>query len=325
MHDQAEYGIAAHWLYKRAGNSKGNMSTDDKNIDSQISWIRRSLDWATDEEMGDATEYLNSLRVELFEDEIFVFTPKGEVMSLRRASTPLDFAYAVHTEIGNHCVGAKVNGSVAPLTYRLQSGDRVEILTNKNAKPSRDWLKLVATPSAKAKIRKYFATASKSDDADRGRGYLSLELRKHGLGISSARVTKALEKVLETTDYRDVETLLAAIGTGKVSPKMVAHRVDDAVAETRPASEIEREARKAQMAADRELREFAESDGEDDEEAEEKVSRRRRRNERPKDDVVLDAAFDVMSDLIRLNDGAEVPRPRTNSGWYNAIMGGFRE
>ena len=103
----------------------------------------------------------------------------------------------------------------------------------------------MVTPSARSKIRKYFATASKSDDADRGRGYLSLELRKHGLGISSSRVTKALEKVLESTDYRDVETLLAAIGTGKLSPKMIAHRVDDAVAETRPASQIEREARKA--------------------------------------------------------------------------------
>ena len=246
MHNKAEFGIAAHWLYKSSGNSQGRMSADELSVDTQINWIRRSLDWATEEaEIEDPHEFLNSLRVDLFEHEIFVFTPKGEVMSLRRESTPLDFAYAVHTEVGNHCIGAKVNGSMVPLTYKLQSGDRVEIITNKNAKPGHDWLNMVVTPSARSKIRKYFATASKSDDADRGRGYLSLELRKHGLGISSARVTKALEKVLETTDYRDVETLLAAIGTGKVSPKMIAHRVDDAVAETRPASEIEREARKA--------------------------------------------------------------------------------
>ena len=246
MHNKAEFGIAAHWLYKSSGNSQGRMSADELSVDTQINWIRRSLDWATEEaEIEDPHEFLNSLRVDLFEHEIFVFTPKGEVMSLRRESTPLDFAYAVHTEVGNHCIGAKVNGSMVPLTYKLQSGDRVEIITNKNAKPGHDWLNMVVTPSARSKIRKYFATASKSDDADRGRGYLSLELRKHGLGISSSRVTKALEKVLESTDYRDVETLLAAIGTGKLSPKMIAHRVDDAVAETRPASQIEREARKA--------------------------------------------------------------------------------
>ena len=126
MHEHAEYGVAAHWLYKKAGNSQGKMSVEDKNIDSTINHIRRSLDWVNDAEIDDPHEFLNNLRVDLFEDEIFVFTPKGEVMSLRRDSTPLDFAYAVHTEVGNHCVGAKVNGSVVPLTYKLQMGDRVE-------------------------------------------------------------------------------------------------------------------------------------------------------------------------------------------------------
>ena len=110
MHEQAEYGIAAHWLYKKAGNSQGLMSADDKNIDSAINYIRKNLEWTTEGDIDDAHEFLNNLRVDLFEDEIFVFTPKGEVMSLRRDSTPLDFAYAVHTEVGNHCVGAKVNG-----------------------------------------------------------------------------------------------------------------------------------------------------------------------------------------------------------------------
>jgi GTP pyrophosphokinase len=166
-------------------------------------------------------------------------------MSLRRDSTPLDFAYAVHTEVGNHCVGAKVNGSMVPLTYKLQSGDRVEIITNKNAKPGHDWLKMVATPSARSKIRKYFASETKEDDAERGRGYLAIELRKHGLGISSQRVTKALEKVCETTDYHDVETMLAAVGTGRFSPKQLAHRLDDVISLARPANEIEREARRA--------------------------------------------------------------------------------
>ncbi|MBP3885647.1 MAG: bifunctional (p)ppGpp synthetase/guanosine-3',5'-bis(diphosphate) 3'-pyrophosphohydrolase [Olsenella sp.] len=251
MHDQAEYGIAAHWLYKRSGNSKGNMSSDDRNIDSQISWIRRSLDWATDEEMGDATEYLNSLRVELFEDEIFVFTPKGEVMSLRRESTPLDFAYAVHTEIGNHCVGAKVNGSVVPLTYRLQSGDRVEILTNKNAKPSRDWLKLVATPSAKAKIRKYFATATKTDDAEQGRSDIAHELRKRGYGISNQRTTKAIDEVMAQLDYIRVDDLFAAVGTGKVSVKQVVNRIEAVIERDSPERVAERERAAAKAAEQR--------------------------------------------------------------------------
>lgn len=246
MHNKAEYGIAAHWLYKSAGNSMGQMSADERSVDTQINWIRRTLDWTMEEEeLDDPREFLNSLRIDLFEHEIFVFTPKGEVMSLRRESTPLDFAYAVHTEVGNHCIGAKVNGAMVPLTYKLQSGDRVEIITNKNAKPGHDWLKMVVTPSARSKIRKYFATENKEDDAERGRGYLAIELRKHGLGISSNRVNKALEKVCGTTDYHDVETMLAAIGTGRLSPKQIAHKVDDAVAETRPASEIEREARKA--------------------------------------------------------------------------------
>ncbi len=245
MHDKAEYGIAAHWLYKRLGTSQGSMSAEDRSVDSQINWIRRTLDWATEEEIEDPHEFLDSLRVDLFEHEIFVFTPKGDVMSLRRESTPLDFAYAVHTQVGHHCVGAKVNGSMVPLTHKLKSGDRVEIITHKGAKPGHDWLKMVVTPSARSKIRKYFATESKGDDAERGRGYLAVELRKHGLSISSSRVTKGLEKVLSTTGYRDVETMLAAIGTGRLSPKSIAHRLDDIVAESRPASEVEREARKA--------------------------------------------------------------------------------
>ncbi len=255
MHNKAEYGIAAHWLYKKTGNSRGQMSADDRSVDTQINWIRRTLDWATEEELEDPHEFLNSLRVDLFEHEIFVFTPKGEVMSLRRESTPLDFAYAVHTQVGHHCIGAKVNGAMVPLTYKLQSGDRVEIITNKNAKPGHDWINMVVTPSARSKIRKYFATQNKEDDAERGRGYLAVELRKHGLGISGNRVTKALEKVCETTDFHDVETLLAAIGTGRLSAKQVAHKIDDVVAEARPASEVEREARKANkqmlMAEDR--------------------------------------------------------------------------
>ena len=232
--EQAEYGIAAHWLYKRSGNSLGDRSHVDKSVDSQISWIRRSLDWAAEADIDDAHEYLDSLRVDLYEDEIFVFTPKGEVMSLRAGATPLDFAYAVHTEVGNHCVGAKVNGSVVPLTYSLEIGDRVEILTNKNSKPSRDWIALVRTPSARAKIRKYFSTASKSDDAEAGRSELARELRKRGFGISNARTTKAINRVYPQYDLHTADDLFAAIGTSKLTAKSVANRVEAVLKEGSP-------------------------------------------------------------------------------------------
>lgn len=231
MHSQAEFGIAAHWLYKKSGGSSGKMSRDEKEIDSQINWIRKSLDWAVDEELEDPHEFMRNLRLDLFEDEIFVFTPKGEVMNLRRDSTPLDFAYAVHTEVGNHCVGAKVNGSVVPITHRLQNGDRIEILTNKNARPSHDWLTIVATPSAKAKVRKYFSAMTRTDDAEQGRSDLAHELRKHGYGISTSRVTKALDACCEIFDYVHAEDLLAAIGTGKISAKQVSNKISAMIEE----------------------------------------------------------------------------------------------
>ena len=248
MHDQAEFGIAAHWLYKRAGNSKGDMSADDKSVDKQISWIRRSLDWTVEGDMDDPHEFLEDLRVDLFEDEIFVFTPKGEVMSLRAGSTPLDFAYAVHTEVGNHCVGAKVNGSVVALTRPLATGDRIEILTNKNARPSRDWMNIVVTPSARTKIRKYFAASTKSDDAESGRSELARELRKRGYGISTPRSVKALARVSAELSFRQTDDMLAAIANGKVTAKSVANKVQAILEEGSPA-EILAAQQKAQAEA----------------------------------------------------------------------------
>ncbi len=256
MHDRAENGIASHWLYKSSGNSKGEMSRDERAVEDQINWIRHSLDWATEGEIEDAHDYLNSLRVDLYEDEIFVFTPKGEVMSLRKGSTPLDFAYAVHTEVGNRCVGAKVNGKVAPLTTSLASGDRVEILTNKNSHPSRDWLGIVKTPSARSKIRKYFASATKSDDAEAGRSQLARELRKAGYGISTQRSVKAMDRVREQLKYRTDDDLLAAIATGKLSVRQVANRMVDVIEEGSP-ERLAEKAREAEREAERE-RQFLE-------------------------------------------------------------------
>ena len=225
MHEQAEYGIAAHWLYKRSGGSPASKSSDAQRLDDQINWLRRSLDWAVDDEIGDPKEFLHSLKVDLFDQEIFVFTPKGEVMSLRAGSTPLDFAYAVHTEVGNHCVGAKVNGAVAPLSHELAMGDRIEILTNKSARPSRDWLNLVRTPSAKSKLRRYFAAATKDEDATAGREQLARDLRRRGYGISTPRTTRALNAVADQLNYKQLEDVFAAIGSGKVAVRMVGNKV----------------------------------------------------------------------------------------------------
>ncbi|MBQ6395106.1 MAG: bifunctional (p)ppGpp synthetase/guanosine-3',5'-bis(diphosphate) 3'-pyrophosphohydrolase, partial [Atopobiaceae bacterium] len=229
MHEQDEFGIAAHWLYKQRGDSKGEMSADDKSVDDQINWLRKSLDWAMEGEIDDPQEFLNSLRVELFEDEIFVFTPKGEVVNLRKGATPLDFAYAIHTEVGNRCVGAKVNGSVAPLNSTLEMGDRVEILTNKSSKPSRDWLNIVKTPSARSKIRKYFATATKFDDAETGRSDLARELRKLGYGISTQRVVRAIDKLRDQMKFRTMDDLLAAVGSGKISVRQTVNKIVDII------------------------------------------------------------------------------------------------
>ena len=255
MHEASEYGIAAHWLYKKEGNSRGRMSAEDRAIDSTINWIRKTLDWAAEDDIDDPHEFLDNLRVDLFEHEIFVFTPKGEVMSLRRDATPLDFAYAVHTEVGNHCVGAKVNGSVVPLSYKLQMGDRVEILTNKNAKPSRDWMGLVAMPSSRAKIRKYFSTQTKNDDAEQGRTELAHELRKRGYGISTRRTVKAIDRVCEQFELRSPEDLFASVHTGKVSVKQAANRIEEILEEGSPeqlaaqAAQAERQAAHEQAMA----------------------------------------------------------------------------
>ena len=225
MHEQAEYGIAAHWLYKRSGGSSATKSGDQQRLDEQINMLKHTLDWAASDEIDDPKEFLHSLKVDLYDQEIFVFTPKGEIMSLRAGSTPLDFAYTIHTEVGNHCVGAKVNGVVAPLTHELQMGDRVEILTNKNSKPSRDWLSIVKTPSARSKIRHYFAAVTKDDDAAAGREMLARDLRKRGYGISTPRSTRALNQVCDELNYKRLEDLFAAVGAGKQTPRLVGNRV----------------------------------------------------------------------------------------------------
>lgn len=216
MHQMSEYGVAAHWRYKeKDGRTDG--------FDQQMAWLRQMVDWQ--DETKDSREFLKSLKVDLAPSEVFVFTPKGQVISLRAGSTPVDFAYAIHTEVGHHCVGAKVNGSIVPLTYELQLGDRVEILTQKSASPSRDWLNYVKTPSARSKIRSFFSKASRSDDLQAGRDKLIQEMRKHSFGISSAQSTRAIKTVSESLGYKEADDMLVNIGTGKESATHVANRL----------------------------------------------------------------------------------------------------
>ena len=217
MHRMSEYGVAAHWRYKEKG------SKADAAFDRQIAWLRQMVDWQ--EETKDSREFLNELKVDLAPTEVFVFTPAGEVMSLRAGSTPVDFAYSVHTEVGNHCVGAKVNGSIVPLSYELQTGDRVEILTQKSATPSRDWLKMVKTPSARSKLRQYFSKVSRSDDMIVGREKLAREMKKHGLGLGSTASIRAQKKVCETLGYKDIDDMMVAIGAGKETVLHITNRL----------------------------------------------------------------------------------------------------
>ena len=218
MHRQSEYGVAAHWRYKEKGGRGSNDA-----MDKQLAWLREMVDWQ--DETHDSREFLKDLKVDLAPTEVFVFTPKGEAMSLRAGSTPVDFAYAIHTEVGNHCVGAKVNGAIVPLAYELQLGDRVEILTQKSASPSRDWLNIVKTPSARNKIRSYFSKVSRADDLLNGRDKLGREMRKHGLGISNARSGARCAPWPTTWATKDADDMLVNIGTSKESVQSVANRL----------------------------------------------------------------------------------------------------
>ncbi len=225
MHRTAEYGIAAHWRYKEGGRG-------DESFDERLAWLRQMLEWQT--ELKDPREFMEALKIDLFEDEVFVFTPKGDVRSMRRGSTPIDFAYAIHTEVGHHCVGAKVNGVIVPLSYELQMGDRVEILTNKNSRPSRDWLNIVKTSSARSKIRNFFSKVSREDDLQRGRDELVKVMRKHGLGVSSPAATRALDAIATEMNFQESEDLLAHIGSGKVSAKQIAGKLLKLMAAAEP-------------------------------------------------------------------------------------------
>jgi GTP diphosphokinase / guanosine-3',5'-bis(diphosphate) 3'-diphosphatase len=227
MHQTAEFGVAAHWKYKdahRAGEAVD--ATDD------LPWIEQLLEWQQEvEEPGD---YLESLKIDLYQDEVFVFTPKGEVMGLPANATPIDFAYAVHTEVGHRCIGARVNGRLVPLEHELVNGDTVEILTSKaeEAGPSRDWLQIATSTRAKSKIRAYFNRERREDAMGRGREALTRALRRKGIAYARAMTTGALTDVAHALSYKNAEALFRAIGENHVSAASVAQQVVGELTET---------------------------------------------------------------------------------------------
>lgn len=220
MHRTAEFGVAAHWKYKSS-----HRGSDEETSTEELPWIDQLLEWQSDtDEPGD---YLESLKIDLYQDEVFVFTPKGDVMGLPVRSTPIDFAYAVHTDVGHRCIGARVNGRLVPLDHQLANGDAIEILTSKaeEAGPSRDWLQIVASQRAKSKIRAYFNRERREDAIVRGRDAISRALRRKGIAYARAMASGDLDEVAHTLSYKDAETLFRAVGEGHVAAATVAQHV----------------------------------------------------------------------------------------------------
>ncbi|MFI4992369.1 MAG: RelA/SpoT family protein [Solirubrobacterales bacterium] len=224
MHEMAEFGVAAHWVYKQPPADTGKSDDKGPAEDAKLKWLRSMLDWQ--KELSDPREFMDTFRNDLFEEEVYVFTPKGEVKSLAAGATPLDFAYEVHTEIGHRCVGARVNGKIVPLHCELHSGDIVEILTAKRERgPSRDWLAMVKTTRARNKIKAWFKAESRQDTEHTGRDLLQEHLRKQGLPAQKITGSALLADVIREVGYRKADDFYIALGAAKVSPKVVVNKV----------------------------------------------------------------------------------------------------
>ena len=218
MHRTAEFGIAAHWKYKE------QKSVED-DFDKRLSWIREVMEWQSG---LNSTDFIESLKDDIYADEVLVFTPKGEVISLAQNSTPLDFAYRIHTEVGHKCVGAKVNGKIVPLSYKLSTGDIVEIITSKSSKgPSWDWLKIVSTPSARAKIKQFFKRTMQDEHIRIGKSMLENLAKTKGYNVATLLTNANFEKVSEKMNFMNFDEMYAAIGCGAVSAQQVLYKFID--------------------------------------------------------------------------------------------------
>jgi len=216
MHQVADAGIAAHWKYKEG---KGY---DEKEV-KRFAWLRQLLEWQ--QELQDSREFMDSVKVELFPEEVYVFTPKGDVKGFPKGSTPIDFAYAVHTDVGHRCVGAKVNGKLVPLKHQLQNGDIVEVITSPHHTPSKDWLKIVNSSRARNKIRAWIKTEERKRSIVLGREICEKEFRRYSLNLQKVQRAGDLKRVAQEVGYSSEDDLLAAIGYGKVSANQVIGRL----------------------------------------------------------------------------------------------------
>lgn len=218
MHKTAEYGIAAHWKYKEN-------KTDEDSFDKKLSWIREVMEWQPGVK---STEFVESLKVDIYDLEVLVFTPKGEVVSLSKGATPIDYAYRIHTEVGNKCVGAKVNGKIVPLNTTLQTGDIVEIITNKNSKgPSWDWLKITHSTSTRAKIKQFFKRTMVDEHIKLGKSMLETQAKNKGYNFSTLLTNTAFERVSEKLNFNTIDEMYAAVGCGAVSAQQVIYKFID--------------------------------------------------------------------------------------------------
>lgn len=217
MHRTAEYGIAAHWKYKEG--------IDDKTkYEEKLNWLRQMLEWQ--QETNDPQEFMEALKIDLYTDEVFVFTPKGEVINLPTGSTPIDFAYRVHTAVGNKCVGAKVNGRIVPLDAKLKTGDQVEILTSQSSVgPSRDWLKIAASSQAKSKIRKFFKDRDKDFNVEKGKELVEREIKKQGYQVADLLKDDWIKTVADKYNMSAVSNLFAAVGSGGITESQIVNRL----------------------------------------------------------------------------------------------------
>ena len=224
MHEHAEHGVAAHWKYKQNPNAN-SLESDRMSADEQMNWLRALVDM--ERETGDPEEFLDSLRYEISGDEVYVFTPKGEVVVLPRGATPVDFAYSVHTEVGNRTVGAKVNGRLVPLNTRLESGQTVEVVTSKSDKaaPSRDWLAFVASPRARSKIKAWFSRERKEEAVEAGKESIARAMRKQNLPLQRLMNHDSVLSVATSLGYPDISGLYAAVGDGHISAQNIVSKL----------------------------------------------------------------------------------------------------
>ena len=224
MHEHAEHGVAAHWKYKQNPNAN-SLDSDRMSADEQMYWLRALVDM--ERETGDPEEFLDSLRYEISGDEVYVFTPKGEVVVLPRGATPVDFAYSVHTEVGNRTVGAKVNGRLVPLNTRLESGQTVEVVTSKSDKaaPSRDWLAFVASPRARSKIKAWFSRERKEEAVEAGKESIARAMRKQNLPLQRLMNHDSVLSVATSLGYPDISGLYAAVGDGHISAQNIVSKL----------------------------------------------------------------------------------------------------